>query len=310
MKLATYLHNGKESFGVVVDGGICDIPSHWPGGPESLLEALRSGPAVLARIVELSAADRATIPAGGVRLLAPIPAPPKVIGLAVNYLEHHREYERGHAMPDDPSWTTTPRPFLMPATAVIGPGEEIPWPDYSRQIDYEIELAVVIGGKARRIRPGEAAGCIAGYTIANDVSARSVTHAQGRAPRPRDEFFDWLHGKWADGFCPLGPWIVTADEIGDPMNLKLELSVNGQVRQSSSTANMIFDVFEIVSFCSHLMTLMPGDVITTGTPSGVGLADGRFLSAGDVITCRIEKIGELSNTLGRPPREVYTPCGK
>ena len=310
MKLATYIYNGKESFGVVADGGICDVPTHWPDGPGSLLEALRSGPAGLARISKLSAAGKAAIPIESIRLLAPIPAPPKVIGLAVNYLEHHREYERGHAMPDDPSRTTTPRPFLMPATAVIGPGQEIPWPDYSRQIDYEIELAVVIASKARSISPGEAAGCIAGYTIANDVSARSVTHAQDRSPRPRDEFFDWLHGKWADGFCPLGPWIVTADQIGDPMNLKLELSVNGQVRQSSSTANMIFDVFEIVSFCSHLMTLMPGDVIATGTPSGVGLADGRFLSAGDVITCRIEKIGELSNTLGRPPREFYTPCGK
>ena len=310
MKLATYLCCRKESFGVVAGEGICDIPSRWPDGPGSLLAALQAGPEALGRIAELAAGCSQAIPLKDVRLLAPIPAPAKLIGLAVNYLEHHREYDRGQDMPDDPARTTTPRPFLMPATAVVGPGDEIPWPDYSRQLDYEIELAVVIAKPAKRVSPSQAADCIAGYTIANDVSARSVTHAQGRSPRPRDEFFDWLHGKWADGFCPIGPWIVTADEIGDPMNLALELTVNGEVRQNSSTANMIFDVYQIVSFCSHLMTLTAGDVIATGTPSGVGLASGRFLSTGDVITCRIEKIGELTNTLGRPPQTFYMPCEK
>jgi len=310
MKLATYIRDGAESFGVVIERGICDIPSCWPDGPRNLLGTLQAGPQALGRISELAASRRGAIPLAGVRLLAPITCPPKLIGLAVNYLEHHRESAPAADMPQDPARRTTPRPFIMPATAVIGPGAEIPWPEFSRQIDHEVELAVVIGRRAKCVGPEDASDCIAGYTIANDVSARSVTHAEGRSPRPRDEFFDWLHGKWADGFCPLGPWLVTADQIGNPMNLKLELTVNGEVRQSSSTANMIFDVFQVVSFCSHLMTLLPGDVIATGTPSGVGLASGRYLSAGDVITCRIEKIGELTNTLGSPPQEFYTPCGK
>jgi 2-keto-4-pentenoate hydratase/2-oxohepta-3-ene-1,7-dioic acid hydratase in catechol pathway len=261
------------------------------------------------RIAELSISPDLFIPLGNVRLLAPIPHPPKLIGLAVNYSEHHRETNRGQDFPPNPKHTTTPRPFIMPATAVAAPGAEIPWPAYSRQIDHEIELAVVIGATAKRVTAEQASGCIAGYTIANDISARSVTFAQGRGPRPKDDFFDWLHGKWADGFCPLGPYLVTADEVGDPGNLQMELTVNGQTRQKAGTSEMVFNVYEIVAFCSHIMTLLPGDVIATGTPSGVGMATGLFLRGGDVITCAIEKLGKLTNTLGPEPKEFYTPCG-
>jgi 2-keto-4-pentenoate hydratase/2-oxohepta-3-ene-1,7-dioic acid hydratase in catechol pathway len=310
MKLATYAYRGQPSFGLVTERGLCDAPACWPDGPHSVLEALEGGGTAMKRLAELPTRCESFIPLADVRLLAPIPHPPKLLGLAVNYLEHHRELDRGQDMPDDPKLTTTLRPFLMPSTAVANPGDEIPWPAYSRQIDYEIELAVVIGSRAKDISPQAAARHIAGYTIANDVSARSVTFAQGRAKRPRDEFFDWLHGKWADGFCPLGPWLVTADEMGDVRDLELELTVNGATRQKARTSAMIFDVYETVSFCSHLMTLQPGDVIATGTPSGVGAADGRFLAGGDVITCRIEKIGELTNTLGQPPKSFYTPCLK
>ncbi len=307
MKLASYVHKGRDSFGMVAEAGICDMPSQWPDGPGSLLEALAGGGAMMETLTELLAGCESFIPPAEVRLLAPIPAPPKVIGLAVNYLTHHREMNRGD-MPDEAKLTTTPRPFIMPATAVANPGDEIPWPHYSRQIDYEIELAVVIGSQARRVSPTAAEHHIAGYTIANDISARSVTFAEGRADRPKDEFFDWLHGKWADGFCPLGPYLVTPDEIGDARDLELELTVNGKTRQKANTSQMIFDVFDLVSFCSHIMTLAPGDVIATGTPSGVAAATGEFLTGGDVITCRIEKIGELTNTLGRPPDSFYTPC--
>lgn len=306
MKLVTYVRDGRESFGVLAPDGIVDVPSLWPDGPRTLLAALQAGPQCLARIGQLAAAA-AKVPLAQARLLAPLPRPPKLLGLAVNYVEHHKEWDRGHDLPDHPKFHTTPRPFLMPATCVIGPGDEIAWPSYSKQIDYEIELAAVIGKPARRITPAQAREHIVGYTIANDISARSVTHAQGREKRPKDDFFDWLHGKWADGFCPLGPALVTADEIGDPMTLNLTLSVNGQVRQNANTAAMIFDVYETVSFISHLMTLEPGDVIATGTPSGVGMATGNFLKGGDVITCRIERIGELTNTLGQPPAEFYAP---
>ena len=308
MKLATYLHDGRESYGAVTGGGVVDVPSAWPDGPASLLRALEAGPAALKRIAELAGSDSPALAPDDIELLAPIPAPPKVIGLAVNYAEHHREIDRGGDLPDDPKLHTTPRPFLMPATVVAPPNAEIPWPVYSRQIDYEIELAVVIGSRAKCITPEQAPDCIAGYTIANDVSGRSVTHAEGRTERPKDKFFDWLHGKWADGFCPMGPWLVTADEVPDPQDLELELTVDGRTRQKSSTAHMIFPVYHLVSFISQLMTLLPGDVIATGTPSGVGMATGEFLEGGQRITCRIARIGELTNTLAVPPKAFYAPC--
>jgi 2-keto-4-pentenoate hydratase/2-oxohepta-3-ene-1,7-dioic acid hydratase in catechol pathway len=308
MKLATYAHRGRQSFGLVTERGLCDVPACWADGPDSLLAAMEGGGAVLERLAGLAGRCERFIPLDEVRLLAPLPNPPKLLGLAVNYLEHHQEIDRGTEFPDDPKLTTTPRPFLMPSTAVAGHGEEIPWPATSRQIDYEVELAVVIGSRAKNVSPQAAGHHIAGYTIANDLSARSATFAQGRAEREKDAFFDWLHGKWPDGFCPMGPWLVTPDEMGDVRDLRIELTVNGETRQKSSTSRMIFDVFEIVSFCSHLMTLVPGDVIATGTPSGVAAATGQYLSGGDVITCRIERIGELTNTLGPPPKSFYTPC--
>ena len=314
MRLATFEHRGAEpraraasSFGAVTDRGICDVPAAWPDGPQSLLEALQSGQPALRRIAEIAAEAPQCIPLENVRLLAPIPQPPKVIGLAVNYASHHRE-SSAQALPDDPKRTTTPRPFLMPATAVCGPDAEIPWPAYSKTIDYEVELAVVVGRRAKCVSPAEARERIAGYTIANDVSARTATHAEGRAARDNDAFFDWLHSKWADGFCPTGPWLVTPDEVGDPGRLDIELRVNGEVRQQANTSQMIFDVYEVVSFLSHLMTLLPGDLIATGTPAGVAATTGNFLAAGDVITCRVEKIGELTNTLGPAPETFYTPC--
>ncbi|MCJ7544877.1 MAG: fumarylacetoacetate hydrolase family protein, partial [Phycisphaerae bacterium] len=288
--------------------GVCDVPACWPGGPESVLEALAGGGTMMEHLVALAARCERFIPLADIRLLAPVPNPPKLLGLAVNYLEHHREIDRTADMPDDPKAATTPRPFLMPATTIANPGDQIPWPATSRQIDYEVELAVVIGSLAKGVSPQAAAHHIAGYTIANDLSARSATFAEGRAKRPKDEFFDWLHGKWPDGFCPMGPVLVTPEEIGDVRNLELELTVNGVTRQKASTAMMIFDVFEIVSFCSHLMTLLPGDIIATGTPSGGGAATGEFLSPGAILTCRIERIGELTNTLAQPPKSFYTPC--
>jgi len=307
MRLVTFAHRLGESFGLADDRGVCDIAALWPQGPRSMLHFLEAGKPAMEEALRLAARSNARLDGAEVKLLAPIPNPPKVIGLAVNYAEHHRESST-QALPDDPRLYTTPRPFIMPGTAICGPGDEIPWPAYSRQIDYEVELAVVIGSRARCVSPAQAPRHIAGYTIANDISARSVTYADGRARREKDDFFDWLHGKWADRFCPIGPCLVTGDELGDPSNLDLELSVNSRVRQKANTSQMIFNVYEIVSFISHVMTLTAGDVIATGTPSGVGMATGDYLSGGDVITCRIERIGELTNTLGQPPPAFYTPC--
>ncbi len=308
MKLATYDADGQTSFGMVTRAGVCDLPSMWPGEPATLADAIAGGPELMHRLANVATLAAHCVPWDALRLRAPLPAPGKLIGIAVNYVEHHREFDRDADLPDDPRRTTTPRPFLMPPTCVADPGSEIPWPIYSEEIDYEVELAAVIGRPCRAVTPDEALDCLAGYTIANDVSARSVTHARGREPRPKDAFFDWLHGKWADAVCPLGPWIVTPDELGDPQDLAIDLSVNGQTRQQARTDQMIFSVAELIAFCSQLMTLLPGDVIATGTPSGVGKATGRLLEPGDVITCRIERIGEMTHTLGPRPERFYTPC--
>ncbi|NLF30286.1 MAG: fumarylacetoacetate hydrolase family protein [Planctomycetes bacterium] len=307
MKLVTFEHNGRISYGVLVEDRIVDIRAAWPRGPRSLLAALEAGDKAMGRIAEL-ASSAPSVPADQARLLAPLAAPPKIIAMAGNYAKHIKESRLDKGLTADPHSDTTPRPFLMPTTCIANPGDTIAWPAYSTEIDYEAELTVVIGRRAKAVSPAEAPDYIAGYTIANDVSARSVTFAEGRARRPWDEFYDWLNGKWADGFCPIGPCIVTADAIGDPRNLDIRLAVNGEIRQNSNTRNMIFDVYEMVSFLSHLMTLTPGDIIATGTPEGVGMGTGRFLNAGDEITATIEGIGDLTVTLGERPEEFYKPC--
>ena len=313
MKLVTYSKNKSVSCGILVSEGLIDISSAWqgPNPPHSLKEILNRGPSCLAKLRDLAqSANNFTelgSSSGQAKLLAPIPRPSKVIALAGNYSEHIKEAGLALGLSDSPRKTTVPRPFLMPPTVVIGPEQEIPWPAYSEQIDYEIELAVIIGKQARVITPDNALDCVAGYTIANDVSARSVTFKTGRAQRPWDEFYDWLNGKWADGFLPIGPYLLTADEIADAQNLDMTLTVNGKVRQKANTSQMIYPVADIVSFLSHIMTLEPGDVIATGTPSGVAMATGKFLQPGDRIECTIEKLGTLRNTLGQRPAKFYEP---
>jgi 2-keto-4-pentenoate hydratase/2-oxohepta-3-ene-1,7-dioic acid hydratase in catechol pathway len=297
----------------LTDAGIVDIPAIWqgPNPPRSVLEVLQRGPACLEKLAEPAASADILTPLDSVRLLAPIPRPGKLLALAGNYSEHIKEaaLKRGFklGLSDSPRNTTVPRPFLMPSTVAIGPDDEIPWPLYSREIDYEIELAVVIGRNAKRVAIEDAPDYVAGYTIANDVSARSVTFLNSRQKRPWDEFYDWLNGKWADGFCPMGPYLLTADEVDDIQNLNLTLKVNGEVRQNANTAQMIYAVADIVSFLSHLMTLEPGDIIATGTPAGVAVATGNFLKPGDRIEATIEKLGTLANTLGPTPDKFYEP---
>jgi 2-keto-4-pentenoate hydratase/2-oxohepta-3-ene-1,7-dioic acid hydratase in catechol pathway len=313
MKLITYSKDGSDFCGILTDKGIIDIASAWQdkNPPWSVKTILRRGSACLEKLTELETKVSDFIPLGSVKLLAPIPKPGKVIALAGNYSEHIKEASTNRGfklgLSDSPREKTVPRPFIMPLTAVANPDEEIHWPVYSETIDYELELAVIIGKTAKCIEIEDALDFVAGYTIANDVSARSVTFAKKRAERPWDEFYDWLNGKWADGFCPMGPYLLTADEINDVQNLDMQLTVNGQVRQKASTAQMIYPVADIVSFISHIMTLEPGDVIATGTPSGVAMATGNFLAAGDRIEASIEKLGTLTNTLGPKPKKFYEP---
>jgi 2-keto-4-pentenoate hydratase/2-oxohepta-3-ene-1,7-dioic acid hydratase in catechol pathway len=309
MKLAAYSKEGSVRCGILTGEGLIDIASAWDDSepPGSIIEILERGPACLEKVAGMEKSAGAIISLDSVKLLAPIPRPGKILALAGNYVEHIKEAGLKLGLSDSPRLTTTPRPFIMPATAVANPGDEIPWPVYSETIDYELELAIVIGQKAKAIAAEKATEVIAGYTIVNDVSARTVTFKKDRAIRPWDEFYDWLNGKWADGFCPMGPYLLTADEIEDVQNLNMKLTVNSQVRQKANTSQMIHTVSQIVSFLSHLMTLEPGDIIATGTPSGVGLATGNYLKAGDKIEATIDKLGTLTNTLGSKPKKFYEP---
>ncbi|MBN2182989.1 MAG: fumarylacetoacetate hydrolase family protein [Sedimentisphaerales bacterium] len=313
MKLVTYSKDGSISCAILTNAGLIDIPKAWDDSnpPRSVKQILQRGRDCLSKLAELKKSASDAIPLDSVQLLAPIPRPGKIIALAGNYSEHIKEASltRGFklGLSDSPRNTTVPRPFIMPATAVTGPDTEIPWPVYSETIDYELELGVVIGKSAKAIRPEDALDYVAGYTIVNDVSARSVTFVKNRGKRPWDEFYDWLNGKWADGFCPMGPYLLTADEIEDVQNLDMKLSVNGEIRQNANTSQMIYNVADIVSFLSHIMTLEAGDIIATGTPSGVAMATGNFLEAGDRIDASIEKLGTLTNTLGPRPAKFYEP---
>ncbi|MCW5853793.1 MAG: fumarylacetoacetate hydrolase family protein [Anaerolineae bacterium] len=226
-----------------------------------------------------------------VRLLAPIPRPGKFLALAGNYQAH---IEEGGGKRVDKT-KITPRVFMKPSSCVVGPGEAVQLPRVSDAVDYELELGIVIGRQAKHVSVDQALDYVAGYTIINDISSRSLNIGAHRTPRPMDDFFDWLNGKWQDSFGPMGPYILTADEVADPDDLDLKLSVNGVLRQNSNTGYMIFNTREMVAFCSDLMTLEPGDVIATGTPSGVGDTTGTYLKAGDVMRGEVEGLGVLES---------------
>jgi 2-keto-4-pentenoate hydratase/2-oxohepta-3-ene-1,7-dioic acid hydratase in catechol pathway len=303
MKLITFKKDGVFSFGALTNRGIIDLSSGFSG----VAEIISNYPQNIEKAKSLVNKSIAVINPAAVELLAPIPKPGKILALAGNYAKHIIEAGLKLGLTASPRQTTVPRPFIKPNTVINHPNAIIPWPAYSKEIDYELELAIVIGKTAKCVSPQNAKEYIAGYTIANDVSARSVTFKQGREKRPWDEFYDWLNGKWADGFLPLGPCVVTADEIGDPMNLQMTLKVNDEIRQNANTVDMIYNVYDIVSFLSNMMTLEPGDIIATGTPEGVAMATGNYLKANDKIECCIEKIGTLTNTLGPKPENFYTP---
>jgi 2-keto-4-pentenoate hydratase/2-oxohepta-3-ene-1,7-dioic acid hydratase in catechol pathway len=299
MRLATIEHQGAAKPAIMrADGSAILLESCDPPFRGSLQDLVAAGEAVLALAREaLAAADTgaAVVPADAVRLLAPLPRPTKnVFCVGRNYAEHIAEGERAQNIKI--GVTEVPVFFTKPPTAVIGPGAGIPvFADVSTSIDYEVELAIVIGKTGRDLRPEQVLEHIFGYTIVNDVSARDVQRRHG------GQFFK---GKALDGSCPMGPWIVTADEIADPGRLGIRLWVNGEKRQESTTAAMIFDIPTLIASLSAGLTLEAGDVIATGTPSGVGYAmdPPRFLRPGDVVTCEIDGIGRLENPVvdGRP----------
>ncbi|MDP6903203.1 MAG: fumarylacetoacetate hydrolase family protein [Verrucomicrobiota bacterium] len=228
-------------------------------------------------------------------ILTPIPKPNKLLLLAGNYAKHIEEsgenaVERAQ---------TYPYVFMKPASTTLNRhGGEIPIPPVSPDnIDWECELGVVIGKKAKRVSEAEALDYVAGYTVVNDISDRGFRPNPNRKERDRDKFFDWQHGKWHDGSCPVGPCIASPATISDPQNLPLKLTVNGEVHQDASTALQIFPVAAVIEFISSFVTLEPGDIISTGTAAGVGHAKGVHLKAGDQVEANIEGIGALKNTM-------------
>lgn len=228
-------------------------------------------------------------PLSRVKLMAPIPTPGAIYCLARNYTEHILEFDE-KVMEQD---KMVPSIFIKPQTCVTGPGGPIILPKVGRQIDWEAELAVVIGKKAKYVSAENAIKYVFGYTCMLDISERGLKIRKRTEDRGRDKFFDWLNGKWMDTFAPQGPWITTKDEIDDPQSLYINLSVNGVEKQNGNTGQMIFSIAEIISYLSKIVTLMPGDIISTGTPSGVGAPKGTFLKDGDLIEMKIEKIGCL-----------------
>ncbi|MCL4691744.1 MAG: fumarylacetoacetate hydrolase family protein [Candidatus Hydrogenedentes bacterium] len=233
-----------------------------------------------------------SLAASTVRLLAPFPTPRKLFLLAGNYAAHIEE-GGGHAVERA---RTFPYVFMKPVTTINHPNAPVPIPSVSPDhIDWEAELAVVIGKTAKHVSEADALNYVAGYTVINDVSDREYTPNPGREKRPKDEFFDWLHGKWHDGFCPMGPCVTSAEAIGDPQSLQITLKVNGETKQDASTALQIYPVAGVIEFISRSITLEPGDIISTGTPSGVGAASGTYLHPGDEVEVSIDKIGVLRN---------------
>lgn len=234
-------------------------------------------------------------PLAKTKLLAPIPRPGAIYCAGSNYADHAAEMARasGREPPPDPhdlglrSWH-----FIKSSRAVTAPGATVKMPSNSKKIDWEVELAVVIGRKCKDVAEKDAYRYIAGYTIANDLSARD-RGLRDAMPATSAFRFDWTAHKSFDGSCPMGPWIVPTSDIKDPMDLGLQLEVSGVMKQDSNTRHMIFDIREQIADLSSKITLWPGDIIMTGTPDGVGNGRGEFLKAGDVVKARVEGIGEL-----------------
>ena len=288
MKLATFSQGGSTRIGVVVEHEIVDLAVAAPGLPTEMKALLAAGEDALATARSAAESGDGRLPLTDVKLEAPILAPPKFIGIGLNYRDHAAE--SGMDPPEHPMM------FNKQSTCVVGPDAPIHLPRASSVLDYEGEFGVVIGRRCRHVPKARAPEVIAGYTIVNDVSVR-----------------DWqlrvrtmTIGKSFDTHGPMGPWIVTPDEIGDPHALRIRTWINGEKRQDSNTKELIFDSFDLVEHLSTAFTLEPGDVIATGTPAGVGIAfkPPKLLKAGDVVRIEIEGIGTLQNEVIDEPEST------
>ena len=289
MKLATFTQADATRIGAVDGEAVVDLSAAAPSLPTEMCAFLAAGTEALATARQAAeSANAARLPLADVTVEAPILRPPKILAVGLNYRDHIAE--TGMQTPKYPMI------FNKQSTAVTGPNTAIHVPRVSGDVDYEGELAVVIGRFCRHVPKNRAAEVIAGYTIAHDVSVRDW---QRRVPT-------FTMGKSFDTHCPLGPYLVTADEVGDPHALDLKTWVNGEVRQSSNTCQLLFDCFDLVEHLSTVFTLEPGDVISTGTPGGVGFAmkPPKYLKPGDRVKIAIDKLGELENRVVAEPENT------
>jgi len=274
--------------GVLAGDEVVDLTDSEVGLPRDMCALLAAGDEAFARAAGASSSSARRFALEEIELLAPVPAPAKVLAIGMNYRKHVEEL--GRPVPENQVW------FNKQRTCVIGPGQGIEIPMVSEAVDYEGELALVIARRCRYVEKSQAAHVVAGFTIMNDVSVRDW---QWRTPT-------WTMGKSFDTHGPLGPWIVTTDEVPDPQALALRTWVNDELRQEDSTADMIFNCWEMIEHLTTAFTLEPGDVISTGTPAGVGAGfdPPKWLRPGDVVRIEIDGLGSLENTVVEEPRRM------
>lgn len=288
MKLVTFIQNGKICIGALVDDSVVVATGHIDDA-DNMMTFLASGAGGLTAMQALIVSGQRRVKLSDIQLLAPIPRPGKFLGIGLNYADHISETGR-----DKPEYPTF---FTKQSTCVIGPGAAIHCPKVSEKVDYEGELGFVIGKRCRHVSVENAHEAIAGYTICNDVTVRDWQH---RTPT-------WTLGKSFDTHGPMGPWLVTADEIADPHNLTLKTWVDDELRQNANTQAMIFNCYEMIAYLSQAMTLEPGDVISTGTPAGVGvkMQPRGYLKPGQTVRIEIESVGTLTNPVIAEPDGFY-----
>ena len=284
MKLITFTSPAGTRLGAVKNNLIIDLPAASDGKlPADMLTFLQQGDKAMSLAREILSRDNLDAfsqPFDENTLLAPVANPSKIMAIGRNYAAHAHEQKM-----EPPK---SPVIFAKYPSAIIGPNQTITWSDsLTQKVDFEAELAVVIGKTARKVSEADALNYVAGYTACNDVSARDLQFSDKQYTR----------GKSLDTFCPLGPWLVTADEIANPQSLRLRAILNGQVMQDATTSDMIFGVAYLIAFMSRAFTLFPGDIISTGTPSGVGVFRDPpvFMKDGDEIIIEVEKVGKLKN---------------
>ncbi len=288
MKIASFSANGRSRLGKIDGDTIIDLSVATPDLPSSLVDVLRLGAPALKRIADAKAVAGAGMLLASVKLLAPVPNPSKYLAIGLNYHDHAEEARKaGIPIPQTQVW------FNKQVSCVVGPFDDVVRPSVSNRLDYEAELGVVIGARCRHVSAENARSVIAGYLVTNDVTARDW---QQRSPT-------WTLGKSFDTHGPIGPWLTTADEVPDPHALKMRLLVNGELRQNTLTGGMIYNIFQQIEHLTTVMTLEPGDILATGTCSGVGIAlnPPKYLKPGDVVRVEIERLGYIENRIVADP---------